>query len=174
MTTEPKRLFDTEGGELAAAIGAARRRTADPSRMAAMGARLAEAGVLPADGFAQTAASSSAASLAPAAAPAFSKWLITGIGVGGVASLALVASLFGARSQASDASAASAASAASEIAAAVAKPTPTLAARDEAPLVVPEAARPAVREVSDPESSAAVAPKSETTTPTVTKSDVSE
>jgi hypothetical protein len=173
MTTEPKRLFDTEGGELAAAIGAARRRTADPSRMAAMGARLADAGVLPATGFAQTAASSSTASLAPAAAPAFSKWLITGIGVGGVASLALIASLFAARSQASDASVASAARAASENTA-VAKPTPALAARDEAPRAVPEASLPAMREVSDPESSAAVAPKSETTTPTVTKSDVSE
>jgi hypothetical protein len=141
MTTDPKRLFDTEGGELAAAIGAARRRTADPSRMAAMGARLVGAGVLPLDASAQAAASSST-SLAPAAAPAFSKWLITGIGVGGVASLALIASLFATRSEASDASAK-----------AVVKPAPTLEAREQvAPRVVPAPEPPGAREASEHES----------------------
>jgi hypothetical protein len=142
MTTDPKRLFDTEGGDLAAAIGAARRRTADPSRMTAMGARLADAGILPPNGFTQTAASASTTSLAPAAAPAFSKWLITGIFVGGVASLALIASLFATRSEASDASAK-----------AVAKPAPTLEAREQtAPVVVPDPEPPGAREASEHES----------------------
>jgi type IV secretory pathway VirB10-like protein len=170
MTTDPKRLFDTEGGDLTAAIGAARRRTADPPRMAAMGARLAGAGVLPPDGFGHSAASSST-SLAPAAAPAFSKWLITGIGVVGVASLALIASLFAARPQEGDASAKGAE---------VVKAVQPLVAREEAvPRAVSEPDPPAVREASEreapePEAATAVAPKSGATTPTATKTDVSE
>jgi hypothetical protein len=165
MTTEPKRLFETEGGDLAAAIGSARRRTADPARMAAMGARLAEAGVLPPDGFAQTAASSSLASLAPAAlAPAFSKWLVTGLGVGGVASLALIASLFASRPEVT---------AANAKARELAKPEPSLASREAVVRPVGrEPEPPAPREATEREATAAVTPKSETTT--ATKTDVSE